>query len=145
MKWSYYKGKIKRKENDMNYICSSTVLGDRKGDIHRLFGNVYLGDLNHSHVKLKLVTVLPNVYRASNAGEDKSALLYVVAPIAGTIGKVWPGRREDVVEVKFGTATDDMGNIITQAIAIDGKELATLYLCLSPNGICVDETSSLGI
>jgi len=131
----------------MEYISSANIYGEKKhvDEIRRLFGNVYFGGSDHSHVRLKLVTVLPNIYRASEPEKKEGALLYVVAPLVGTVGKVWPGRSEDVVEVRFGTATDDMENILTQAVAIHGKELATLYLCLSPNGICVDETSSLEI
>ncbi|MBU2036837.1 hypothetical protein KJ866_01355 [Patescibacteria group bacterium] len=70
------------------------------------------------------------------------AVLYVVVP-SENIENVWPGRLGEIDEVRFGTATKG-DQAITQAVAVH-KGLATLYLCLSPNGVLIDDIGALGI
>jgi hypothetical protein len=57
---------------------------------------------------------------------------------------VWPQRDGSVAEVKYGTASNQHGNICS-GLVVHLKNRVGLYFCLSPAGSVIEDDNSLGI
>jgi hypothetical protein len=85
------------------------------------------------------------VKRFSNWYKDSTgkAPLYCVVPDR-TITCVWPPRDAPVSEVKYGTASNQHGNICS-GLVVHLENRVGLYFCLSPAGSVIEDDNSLGI
>lgn len=90
------------------------------------------------------VVTFPNWYRHNDPERDPDAILYVLVPNK-PIMQVWSGdcQHYGIDSVKYGCAIKG-DRVITTAVAIS-KGVRTLYFCLSPNGVEIEEGGSLGI
>ncbi len=113
----------------MDYLMQCIIDGQPKvvSEIKNIFGKVYFSFDMAKHTNefllIKEVVSKQNVYPGCDT-------LYVVYP-SKRIRAVWPGTNFD--DIRYGTASDTRGILITPAILIK-KEKNALYLCLSPEG-----------
>ena len=134
----------------MQHIKDAKITGDEEHvkKLRETFADFEFGGLPLSEIEIELqiARVFPNYYRSEDPEED-DALLYVVVPIGKNIERFWPKDLNDIDDTRYCTAYNiakEIQNIITPAFAVS-KGATTLYLCLSPFGVLIDNFSMLGL
>ena len=123
----------------MNYFRETVIKGNQRevNRVREIFGNIYLGNMIED-VEFTVMRVFPNDYRRWKDNELRGADVVVLVPDKD-IECIWVDKLEGVESVKLAQAWDGK-QAITSAIAVV-KENVVLYLCLSPQGARIDETT----
>jgi hypothetical protein len=130
-------------------LLNAKIQGDATHvkNVHAIFGHVtFRGDIIPVEETTFLITkALPNYYRDPKADEDPDeSLLYVLVP-SRPICTICAGsyKVHGIDDVKYHCFRKD-GKMITPAIVIS-KGKKTLYFCLFPEGIEIEEIEMLNI